>query len=535
MARIRTNSVEGTLTNAINDSETNITSDGLADLDVVGGGDIAPITMGEEVMHVTSHGAGSTTASVTRGQEGTTAVAHSAGEVWHHGPTTQDYDLANLNDVNINAQTDGQVLTWVAANSRWENAAGGGGGGSAADAAIIIAANDAPQKWKDVADHQCDGTADDVEINAAFATDGVTFRLSPGTFNISANLSPPPTCEVIGAGAGVTILKAVAGLTGASMYGDTTNYDHYYHRLVGVTFDTSLMTGTVTELISLQAYGGGGTAAEGHIIVDSIEVKGNGATDMVVLAATRASFTNSAIHGTDNTADGFKYWGDNWDWGGCSVTNSSFTGLQNAVTTAFNSGHSVSGCYFYNNSNGIVGSNNALLIEGNHFWTHTQSAIALTGNGNNSVYANNRIEGCGGASDPAIDLGGSTNITCTGNYVGTNNGAIGIAALDYTTVTGNFVTVNGATAYGIQLTGTEGGTCVGNQVSQGSTAAGARGIYVTGDKYAISGNRVWTAAGPTAAIELTATAASNNVNGNVVTSATSDSGTGNSVTNEVVA
>jgi len=56
---------------------------------------------------------------------------------------------------------------------------------------ILVAASDAPDVIKNTANYICDGTADDVEIQAAITatpTAGGNIVLSPGTFNISARV-----------------------------------------------------------------------------------------------------------------------------------------------------------------------------------------------------------------------------------------------------------------------------------------------------------------------------------------------------------
>ena len=55
---------------------------------------------------------------------------------------------------------------------------------------IVIAAHDANAETKDVADYVCDGTADDVQIQAALdsLTSGGTIQLSEGSFHLAAGL-----------------------------------------------------------------------------------------------------------------------------------------------------------------------------------------------------------------------------------------------------------------------------------------------------------------------------------------------------------
>lgn len=83
-------------------------------------------TASEEVMLVTAKvGA---TFTVTRGYDGTTAVGHSAGAAVIHAAIADDLRGSQLGtrDVATTSPVDTEVLTWSAANSRWQPAAGGG-------------------------------------------------------------------------------------------------------------------------------------------------------------------------------------------------------------------------------------------------------------------------------------------------------------------------------------------------------------------------------------------------------------------------
>src|SRR6266567_4136675 len=75
----------------------------------------------------------------------------------------------------------------------------------------LVAASNAPAAVKNVATYVCDGTSDDVEIQAALnaiPSGGGMIILSQGTFNISAsiNLGSLTNIEVAGQGWG-TVLK----------------------------------------------------------------------------------------------------------------------------------------------------------------------------------------------------------------------------------------------------------------------------------------------------------------------------------------
>lgn len=111
MATIRADAVSGTVenTNGITDTDTTLESADLADLPVVGSGDIARITFATfdgvhvsafEIAHVTDHTDGATTATISRGEEGTTEQSWANGTDWFHALNVQDIqdivtDLSN--------------------------------------------------------------------------------------------------------------------------------------------------------------------------------------------------------------------------------------------------------------------------------------------------------------------------------------------------------------------------------------------------------------------------------------------------------
>ena len=92
MGRVRANFVGGALDNdPLADSGTTLSSPGLVDLPVVGGGDVSVIvldpqaTYGDpEIVHVTAHSASAATATVIRAQEGTAAREHVVETQWVH-------------------------------------------------------------------------------------------------------------------------------------------------------------------------------------------------------------------------------------------------------------------------------------------------------------------------------------------------------------------------------------------------------------------------------------------------------------------
>lgn len=102
--RSRTNLVAGALSAGLSTGDTTMSSAGLADLGVIDATNHAAITifaadgngriLVKEIVYVTAHTAAATTATIVRGQEGTSAQTWASGATWAHTATTKDFDGA---------------------------------------------------------------------------------------------------------------------------------------------------------------------------------------------------------------------------------------------------------------------------------------------------------------------------------------------------------------------------------------------------------------------------------------------------------
>ena len=159
MPRLRYNLVETELGADLSAVDTAITfaavlTEGGVNIPTLVSPDVIPLTIGgTEIVHLTAYTTGASSGTIARepAQESTDAIAHIAGETVQHNPTKLDY---------------GHYM------------------------AVFVAASNAPAFLKAGADFICDGTADDVQINAAVALlaagDGGKVFLSPGEFYIDA-------------------------------------------------------------------------------------------------------------------------------------------------------------------------------------------------------------------------------------------------------------------------------------------------------------------------------------------------------------
>lgn len=102
MARLRYNGLSTTLGGSLTSGATSVTfaaalthSGGTA-VPTISGSDYIPLSILDstgklsEVVWLTAYTSGATTGTITRGQEGTTGVAHSSGDKVAHGPTVLD-------------------------------------------------------------------------------------------------------------------------------------------------------------------------------------------------------------------------------------------------------------------------------------------------------------------------------------------------------------------------------------------------------------------------------------------------------------
>lgn len=115
MTRQRQNFISGVLSSALAPGDVLMSSTRLADLDAVASPDIQVIVLdplsahgSPEIVHVVTHGALATTATIVRAREGTTARIHPLGTTWKHAPTVDDWrDIYLYAQQDYNAPIDG--------------------------------------------------------------------------------------------------------------------------------------------------------------------------------------------------------------------------------------------------------------------------------------------------------------------------------------------------------------------------------------------------------------------------------------------
>jgi hypothetical protein len=129
--------------------------------------------------------------------------------VWNPGTS----GIENASDVAMNNPAQGEVLSYDGTIDKWRNDVVPSG---TRGVGLLVAASNAPTAVKNAADYVCDGTADQVQINAAIAAAAYTdnggiawglVQLSGGEFSISAPITMRTGVSLAGVGF-LTVLKS---------------------------------------------------------------------------------------------------------------------------------------------------------------------------------------------------------------------------------------------------------------------------------------------------------------------------------------
>jgi hypothetical protein len=105
----------------------------------------------------------------------------------------------------------------------------------------VVKASNASSSWNNQADYTCDGTGDNVEIQAALdALPAIGGRvvLSEGTFNITAAIQTPRHVSIVGQGRqGTKLVASTSGINIIEMHGTPPNIMDRWNMLTGLVLD----------------------------------------------------------------------------------------------------------------------------------------------------------------------------------------------------------------------------------------------------------------------------------------------------------
>lgn len=440
---------------------------------------------------------------------------------------------ALLDDIPVNGETDkGITSNWAFDHNALDTGVHGAGGDVLATdadiathaaltdihsitraATLVVAANDSSVLSKAQADYVGDGTADDVEIQAALtaagaASDGRVILLE-GTYNLVADISVPANVKLEGQGWSTILLfddsggGTVTNAGAVTVSGNNVRIANLKIELAagcgaGGTRPNGITANTRTDLLleNLWIYGDSTVADDGS------QLRQNGiylqnVTNSKIMSNTTENNRRNNIH--SNTCTGLQIIGNNTTGAGMYEISTSATEDSIIADNIFSSRAS----YFAGQYNVISGN---IFRDSNSygFWADAISDSTITGN----ICINNTIDG--------MRVRTSDRLTITGNTF-EGNGAHGLYIFrsDYVTVTGN--SANNNTSDGINIEGDGAGNADYNQITGNvATLNGDKGIEIVGGANA-NYNRVMN----------------NQLNGNV-TAAFADAGTNTQLATYVV-
>ena len=275
-------------------------------------------------------------------------------------------------------------------------------------ATLVVAASNASTASKDGADYVCDGTNDEVEINAALASmpiNGGKLVLTEGTFNIASTIYVQnDNTQILGAGTGQR--------SGATQSGIGT-------KLLAVS-------GVSTAIVLVQraennrpVYG----VLLRDFTVDGAQV--GTAVDGILYRSNRGHIDHVHVHSC--TGNGIRILGypspGGWDTydtevAFCQMGDNGAAGILFDADAADD--HLVH-CILYNNYDNIVIKGASQQITGCHTYNAVRFNIFFDGGGSRTKIVNCKIEGAG---QHAVNIdstnGGYSDIQITGNGFSTN-------------------------------------------------------------------------------------------------------------------
>lgn len=345
---------------------------------------------------------------------------------------------------------------------------------------LIVAASNSLHPER--ADYQCDGTADDVEIQAALdalpATGGRVILLD-GTYNTIANITVPATSALEGQSFNTIIIPAGAAITnGIVLNGNNIKLANFK-----ITLAAGCGTGGARPNV-VYAIG------MNHLLIENMYLVGDKsvADDGSNLRQCGILFDN-----VDDSEINTVWSEDNMKYGIHLYNGSDY----NVVNGCRSQGNAQSGIYIYtsSNNNTITGNicqsnGNGIIVEASSSYNTITGNTCLTGgNGiflftsaDNNTITGNTLQNCGGT---ALYMYNSGYNTITGNTIqGNTTNGVYFRNTYHNTIAGNSVQGNGNS--GIYLRQTTYSTIIGN-TCRGNTHYGLY-IYSSTDNNTIIGN-----------------------------------------------
>lgn len=192
----------------------------------------------------------------------------------------------------------GGTTNFLRADGTWAAPPGGASGGLP----FYVAASNAPTAVKTAVSAAggavCDGTADQVEINAALTT-YKNVVLTEGDFNITASIVPPRGRSLRGAGADATRIYAQSGLTGSLI---SITVDHVSVYQLGLNGNSISADGINANVTSSTGFA---TGADACVVLDDIVMRNIAGNGVVMSGSFNRDSKLSKVHVWNATGKSF--------------------------------------------------------------------------------------------------------------------------------------------------------------------------------------------------------------------------------------
>lgn len=194
----------------------------------------------------------------------------------------------------------GGTTNFLRADGTWAAPPGGASGGLP----FYVAASNAPTAVKTAVSAAggavCDGTADQVEINAALTT-YKNVVLTEGDFNITASIVPPRGRSLRGAGADATRIYAQSGLTGSLI---SITVDHVSVYQLGLNGNAISADGINANVTSSTGFA---TGADACVVLDDIVMRNIAGNGVVMSGSFNRDSKLSKVHVWNATGKSFVF------------------------------------------------------------------------------------------------------------------------------------------------------------------------------------------------------------------------------------
>lgn len=298
-------------------------------------------------------------------------------------------------------------------------------------ATYVVASSTAPAAWKTMTNYVCDGTADQVEINAALTalgSEGGVVILSNGTFNLSGSVSVPNVDAVLrGMGKATNFVMSSGMATAAIIVNGPTaggNWGTAQPLVEDLRIDGSATSGANTGAHGLEVSGAvlNGTYrrlwitnCKGHSVYMHSASGGERPAYNLLDHCNIQTGSRDGVRLGDDFPSGT--YAEHNDIRNCVITYHTVTGTYGIYATGNN--NRITDCQFDNLQIGVgISGGSQNHVTGCTFDRNIANCLVLSGQGNHTIAHNmfsDHITGAGALVNPGTNRSVSQTNGCSGN------------------------------------------------------------------------------------------------------------------------